>query len=50
MPTLAIDKGSITNHARMDFSVADSFAKFNVAMLTHTSTSWTCTDRETNDA
>lgn len=47
MPTLAIDKEFIT---KLTKPVADVVAKFNVAMLAQTSTGWTRTDRETNDA
>ncbi|MEN4422114.1 hypothetical protein VXD82_13940 [Mycobacteroides chelonae] len=50
MPTPAIDKGFITDLAKMEKPFADVFAKFNVSMLAQTSTSRTRTDRETNDA
>mgnify|MGYP000219775736 FL=1 len=49
MPTLAIDKGFITNLTKLTRPVADVVAKFNVAMLAQTSTGWTRTNRETND-
>ena len=50
MPTLAIDKGFITDLAKLEKPVADVFAKFNAAMLLQASTSWAFTDRETTYA
>lgn len=50
MPTLAIHEGFITDLTKLTKPVADVVAKFNVAMLAQTSTSWTRAVRETNDS
>lgn len=50
MPSLAIDKGFLTDVPKLEKPVADVFAKFNAAMLLQASKSWACTDRETTRA